>query len=239
MSNMEPELSLAIPFYNEEECAKQVTEQLVSTFKTKKVDYELILINNGSTDRTPQILREMAEKNKNLKLVDISVNQDYGGGIMEGLKKANGRYVGFTCGDGEVSAEDTYKVYKTIKKKNIDICKTIRVSRKDGVIRTTYSKIFNKTVGLLFNLKTEDVNGYPMIMKTEVYTKIEPQIKNWIFNLDILHRAKKNNFTMKEIPVRHRPRLRGESKDFSPRKIVKISKMTGMFGEVIAYRLKN
>jgi len=228
---MKRELSLSIPFYNEEDCAKKTVEELISVFNSNKVDYELILINNGSTDKTHSILLDLARKNSRIKLIEFKKNQGYGRVIIESFKKSNAKYVSFTCGDGEVSAKDTYKIYQNILKENPDICKAVRISRKDGFLRRLYSKTFNIIVGLLFNLKMRDVNGYPLIMKMGTYKKINPKVNSWIFNIDLLYRAKKHSLKIKEISVFHRKRLGGKGI------LLKFYDILKMFWDVLYYRI--
>jgi len=234
---MKHQLSLSIPFYNEEDCAKITVEELISVFNLNKVDYELILINNGSTDKTHSILLELARKNSRIKLIEFKKNQGFGGAIIEGFKKSNAKYVSFTCGDGEVSAEDTYKIYQNISKKKLDVCKAARISRKDGFLRKIYSKIFNITVRVVFNLKIRDVNGYPLIMKRDAYKKINPKISSWVFNLDLLYRIKKYSLKTEEISVFHRKRRGGVSVNFELSQLSKFYKIFTMLWDILSYRI--
>ncbi|MBA7715899.1 Poly-beta-1,6-N-acetyl-D-glucosamine synthase [subsurface metagenome] len=87
--------SLVIPFYNEEKNVREVISGLSDTLERSSIDYELVLVNNGSTDKTPQILESLAkEKPDAIKVVHVSVNQGYGGGIINGLKRVSEEYVG-------------------------------------------------------------------------------------------------------------------------------------------------
>jgi glycosyltransferase involved in cell wall biosynthesis len=233
------DLSLSIPFYNEEACTEKVVSDLVRVLENKKVNYELILINNGSNDRTISILRRLEKKNKKLVILDYKKNINPSGVIIEALKAARGKYVGFTAGDGEISALDTYKVYEALVKKGYEVCKTVRIKRKDGFTRRISSYIFNLLVICFFNLWVEDVNGYPLLMKKEVWMTINTKVKNLMINVDILYKSKKKHFKLGKIFVVHRKRAGGTSRVYNARKPMQSFRLLEMLKDFIIYRLQN
>ena len=234
---MKYDLSLTIPFYNEEDCAKEVIEELVRVLESNSTNYELILVDNGSSDKTLEILQSLS--NERLKILKLSPNRGFGGGILEGLKASNAKYLGFTCGDGEVSSEDTYKVYNRLIKGNSEICKAIRTSRTDNFLKMIYSKSYNVLVKLFFNLRIKDINGYPLIMKKTVYESLSLKERDWLFNLEILYQAKKQNLNVEEIIIKHRRRVSGKSSDFSFSNLLKPIQPFLLMYYFLKYRLKN
>ncbi len=234
---MKYDLSLTIPFYNEEDCAKEVIEELVRVLESNSTNYELILVDNGSSDKTLEILQSLS--NERLKILKLSPNRGFGGGILEGLKASNAKYLGFTCGDGEVSSEDTYKVYNRLIKGNSEICKAIRTSRTDNFLKIIYSKSYNVLVKLFFNLRIKDINGYPLIMKKTVYESLSLKERDWLFNLEILYQAKKQNLNVEEIIIKHRRRVSGKSSDFSFSNLLKPIQPFLLMYYFLKYRLKN
>ena len=133
-------LSLVIPFFNEAENIERVVNGLVNSFEKSSIGYELVLVNNGSIDESPQILENLAEeKPENIKVVHVPVNQGYGWGIMNGLKIASAEYVGFMCGDAQIKPEDVVAVYRLIEQENCDLAKVKRVSRDYSLWRKIIS----------------------------------------------------------------------------------------------------
>ena len=129
-----------IPFYNEEKNISRVVRGLVNSFEKASTDFELILVDNGSIDGSPQILESLAkEKPDKIKGVHVPVNQGYGWGIINGLKNASGEYVGFMCGDGQIKPDDVLRVFDCIKNESYDLVKVKRVAWKDGIIRKVLS----------------------------------------------------------------------------------------------------
>ncbi|MBI4149107.1 glycosyltransferase family 2 protein [Candidatus Woesearchaeota archaeon] len=221
-------LSLVIPFYNEEVCAAPVLEDLVAVFSRKKIDYEIIAVDNGSHDRTRKILQRLAARHRQIKVISVMPNRDFGGGIIEGFRHAKGDIIGFSCGDGEISAADSYKVYAALAQGGADLCKPVRVSRTDGFFRRFFSAAYNLFVLLLFQVRVRDVNAYPLLMKRYAYERISPNIPNWLFNLDILYKAKLQGFTLSEIKVQHQRRAGGKSH-------IRLSKVMHMCFDMLRY----
>jgi dolichol-phosphate mannosyltransferase len=227
------ELSLTIPIYNEEDCIENTVKNLAAEFERRGVDYELVLVNHGSVDKTKEILSGLSKNNKRLKVINLAKNLNgAGGGVMYGLNHSRGRYIGFTYADEEVSAEDTYRIYSALKKSRSHIAKGKRLKRKDGLTRIITSFVFNVFVNARFSLHSMDVNGYPVFMKREIYPEIKTSETNYLFTLDLLRRARKKRYKIIEVPVIHKKRTGGKS-------FMKPSRIADMMFKLIEYSIKN
>ncbi len=116
----EIEVSVTIPIYNEEAGIEETIVHLTEEFEKKKTDYELVLVNHGSWDNTHLVLEKLAKKNKRLKVHNLPKNLGYGGGIMYGFEHSKGKYIGFTCADEEVSADDVFRVFDALRKSDYE-----------------------------------------------------------------------------------------------------------------------
>lgn len=208
---MESELSLTIPVYNEEEGIAITVNHLEEEFEKNKLDYEIVLVNHGSRDNTKNVLERLAKKNHRLKVINLPKNLGYGGGIMYGFEHSEGRNMGFTCADEEVSAKEVYKVYDELRKKGCDISKARRIDRKDGLFRKFTSFVFNSLINIRFRLGLKDVNGYPIFMKRELFQSVKTKEIAYLFNLDFLRNIKRRNYKIIEVPVVHHKREKGKS----------------------------
>lgn len=205
------ELSIVIPFYNEEKNAKKVIEDIVVCMEKNLISYEIIGVDNGSIDKTGEILREVSINNHNIKAVNISKNIGYGFGISSGLKEAKGRYIGFIWGDNQLPAESIIKVFEKLKRENLDFCKTERIKRYDGKFRKIQSFFYNNLVSILFFKKLRDINGCPKIMKTEVYKNLNIESNDWFIDCEIVLKACKNNYKIGSVPIIFEKRKEGKS----------------------------
>jgi dolichol-phosphate mannosyltransferase len=208
-------LSLVIPYYNDEGCPAPFVKELKKMLGT--VDYELILVDDCSTDTTPEELDGLEDERT--RAVHNEKNRDYGGAIQAGLRLAKGDIVAFTCGDGEVTPEEVVNVLR--KMNDWEVVKAVRLKRKDGWIRIVITNAFNILSEFRFRLGLRDINGYPVFMKKEVYTSLGEIREDWLFNLDLYRKIKKNNIQIQEVPILHRTRLSGKS-HMTPARILKM-----------------
>ena len=223
------DISITIPIYNEEGSIARTVENHVRAFEENKVDFELVLVNHGSWDNTEKILEGLGKKfGKKLNIINLEKNRGYGGGIQYGMDHSTGRYIGWTCADEEVSAEDAYKIYKVLKESDADVAKAQRMQRTDGIFRKFTSFVFNTLVRLRFGLYLKDINGFPLYMKKELYADIKARETAHLFNLDLLRNMRKHNYKIIEVPSIHRKRIEGKT-------FMKLSRIFEMAFDLLKY----
>src|SRR5258708_20899778 len=132
---MNIQLSLVALFYNEEDNVEGVIRDGHRILKGMGVPFEIVAIQNGSTDRTPQILARLKTEFDELRIVVIPVNQGAGHGSLEGLYSATGENVVGGAGDGQVDLELIPKLYQLTRGCGADIPYARRTSRPDGITR--------------------------------------------------------------------------------------------------------
>ena len=205
-------LSLVIPLHNEERNIRKVAIDLSRTLERSSIDYELILVNNGSTDKTSQALENLArEKPDAIKLVHISANQGYGWGVISGLREVTQEYVGFMGGDGQVEARDVLRVYSKLIDDNLDLCQLRRVLRKDGPVRRFISYCYNLTFRFLFSWKVRDINATPKIMRRELCDRLDLVSKDWFLDAEVIIKCAKMRCKIAELPAVFHERETGQS----------------------------
>ncbi len=203
--------SITIPFYNEENNAENVVEDLVKTLNKNRIVYELILVINGSLDNTPSIIKKLHKKHKKTKVVEVYPNAGFGGGIMHGMKASKGDAVGYMCGDGQTSSQTLIDVIRKFENENLDFCQVKRIKRDDGLKRMFLSKCFNFMYHFLFNIPTSDIGGNPKVMKRSVFEKLDIQSKNFSIETEILVKLGKLDARVGETPVEFKKRQHGKS----------------------------
>jgi len=207
-----PLLSLVLPFYNEEENVSRVIGDLEAAFENEGLkDYEIIGVNNGSWDRTGELLKELHEKNPRVKLITVPVNQGLGYGVLQGFREAQGEYVGFNCGDGQIGSEDVVKVWRKLIEEGLDLCKVRRVVREDGLKRRAISFCFNWVCRLLYGVRSSDVNGIPKILNREKLEALNLFSRDWFIDCEIMIKATQQRLKVGEVDVVFRKRTGGGS----------------------------
>lgn len=204
-------LSLVLPFYNEEKNVEKVIISTVEVLDNENVDYELITVDNGSSDNTLELLKNLSKKNSRIKIVRIKDNEGKGWGIINGLKNASGDYVGFMDGDGQVLPGDIISIFKKIKADGLDLCIPKRVVRKENTKRKIASKGYNVLLSLFFLTPLWDMHGNPKIMKRKCYEELDIVSKDWFIDSEILIKMHLNKYKIAEVPVEYKKRAGGES----------------------------
>ena len=129
------EISVFFPFYNEEENIERIALKAVEILERYGLDYEIVLVNDGSRDRTGQIAEGLAAANPRIRAVHHDVNRGYGAALQSGFRNATKKWVFYTDGDGQFDLEQLELLLGLADK--YDIVSGYRKKRRDGLVRRT------------------------------------------------------------------------------------------------------
>ncbi len=210
--NDQIELSVVIPCYNEAEALPVTVPPLLETCEKLGIAYEMILVNNGSWDTTPDIIDSFTKQGYPVRRCDVKINQGYGLGVICGLNEAHGRYIAYMCADGQNVPEDIVKVYKAIvNTKGCTVAKIQRMTRNDGLTRTLISFFYNLLFLFLYGKVVRDVNGTPKIFHQTDLRMLDLKIKDSFLDSEVIIKAKILGFKIIEIPAVFHKRASGKS----------------------------
>ncbi len=204
------DLSIVIALFNEEESLTELTSWIVKVVEKEKYDYEIIFIDDGSTDNSLKVIKNLKQTNKQIKEVSFQRNYGKSAALHVGFKKAKGEVVITMDADMQDSPDEIPKLYKKIKEEDYDIVSGWKKKRYDPISKTIPSKLFNRSVRMLSGIKLHDFNCGLKAYKQKVVKSIEVYGE--------MHRyipfiAKQNGFTrITEIIVQHRARKYGKTK---------------------------
>jgi glycosyltransferase involved in cell wall biosynthesis len=206
------EFSLVLPIYNEEGCVEKVLRDYSSILDREQIDYEIVAVNNGSVDKTGEIIDRLHKENPRITPYHVKVNEGMTNGVVKGLDHAKGDNLGFSDGDGQVPAEAIVKVWHTFKDSNAMLAKGTRINRQDGIKRRVASYFYNFAIGAAFLFRMDDVNGKPKIFKREFYDQINIETKEWFLDGEVIIKLLHKGYKAKEVKVNFPPRESGASK---------------------------
>ncbi|MBS3741324.1 MAG: glycosyltransferase family 2 protein [Candidatus Cloacimonetes bacterium] len=199
-------LSFVIPVYNEEQSLQELHEKIVENIKD--YSYEIIFVNDGSTDNSKVILKQMTEVDKNVKVINFRTNFGKSAALQTGFNKAKGKIV-FTM-DADLQ-DDPKEIPRFIEKieEGYDLVSGWKKNRKDPLTKTIPSKFFNLFTSLMFKLKLHDYNCGFKAYKNEVVKSVTiyGELHRYIPAL-----ANAQGFSVTEIPVTHHKRKFGKTK---------------------------
>ena len=159
-----PKLSLILPVLDEENIIEKVVADIISILTKIPLDYEIILVENGSKDKTLEVIKKLEKKNRRIKV--LITQKGYGSSVLKGLEAASGEYVSYMPSDGQIDNEILPVLYKEIQTGKYDLVK-IKRSNRENLIRLIRSKVFNILARLIFPITVSDINGSPRIFKKD------------------------------------------------------------------------
>lgn len=164
---MEKEYSIVIPVLNEAESLKELLSNIKKAFLPTKTSYEVIFIDDGSTDETLNLLKTIEENEKLVRVFSFRRNLGKSAALMLGFKKANGRYIVTLDADLQDDPANIKGLRLKLKNGNFDLVSGWRKDRKDKKIKKVSSWMFNKIVSILFEMNIHDLNSGLKLYKAE------------------------------------------------------------------------
>ncbi len=207
-------VSVVVPVYNEEESLEELYKRLKKSLKNYR--YEIIFIDDGSTDNSFKIIEKIKKKDKNIKIIKFIRNFGKSSALDAGFKKASGEYVVTIDADLQDHPEEIPGLIEELKKKNIHVISGWRYKRKDSFLKKIASKIFNFFVSFLTGVKLHDINcGLKVYVKDAVkHIRVYGAMHRFI---PVLLNAK--GYKCGEKKVEHSRRRYGKSK-YGPKKAI-------------------
>lgn len=205
-------LSIVIPAYNEEDI---IESTLGEYFKFFSGGYalEVIVVCDGCSDKTPDIVRSCARGNRELRLIELPSNMGKGGALIEGFKVATHDIIGFTDADNSITPKEFSKLLEEIDDAD-GVIASRRIDGSRGVGNENYVKkmlgiVFGIFVQLIFNLGVKDTQCGAKAFKKKTIKEVLPVLKTkgFEFDVELLWRLKERGQVIKEVPITvvHRP----------------------------------
>jgi glycosyltransferase involved in cell wall biosynthesis len=206
MTKSNESISVVFPAYNEESNIVVLIDKTIPILKEHTDTWEIIIVNDGSTDRTAEVVQSY--RNKNLSLINHPFNKGYGAAIKSGIAAAKNDLIFFSDSDLQFDISELNNLLSQINK--YDIVIGYRKNRRDPFMRRLNAFGWNILIKSLFDLKVKDINCAFKVFKRHVFDKISVDADGAMINTDIIAQAVKYGFTIKEVPVTHYPRLKGQ-----------------------------
>lgn len=199
-------LTVFLPFYNEEDLVMDVVEGGYSFLSQMDRDFELLLVDDGSTDSTWEKINSLEEEREEIRAVKHEKNQGYGMALRTGFEEADNPLIFYMDGDGQFSIEEIEKLLE----KEQDIVAGYRKNREEGFKRSAISRIFNVLARFLLPIEEKDIDcGFKLVRK-DVIDDIELNTRRTV-DAELLAKARDHGFTISQVPVEHLERDAGNS----------------------------
>lgn len=210
MINKNTQISIVLPCFNEEAQIEQTVHTVHQWLKRRRFRGEIIVVNNGSTDRTAKILNRISGIYKELVVVTNKINLGYGGSILTGCDAAKMDVVAYMDSDGQYDINDLDLLIPHLR--SVDFVSGIRNHRADHFMRKCIAFIWNMLVRVVFGIRAKDIDCSMKIFKRSIWPSIRPSYGTGnLFSMELFLRLKRNRISTQQSPISHFPRLKGEA----------------------------
>ena len=210
-------LSVVVPCFNEEGNIARVVGQAAEVGRRLASELEIIVVDDGSTDNTAQVLTTLGETVSELKIVPHAHNRGYGVAVRSGLARAGMDYVFLTDGDGQFDLEDLPAAIQLLREH--DVIAGYRTHRQDGWWRRLWGRSWTALVNHVFGLGVRDVNCAFKLVPRSLLLSSDLRSHGALISAEILFEARRLELSVAECAVSHYPRRTGRQTGASLRVI--------------------
>lgn len=206
-------ISVFFPCYNDAKSIKRLVLDSFSTLKKLTNDFEVIVVDDGSTDRSRQVLKKLALNRPKLKLVFHEKNLGYGGALRTGFNSASKEMVFYTDGDGQYDVKEL-PVLLSLMTEDVDFVNGIKMSRHDPTYRIFVGNLYSFVARWLFFLPTYDVDCDFRLIRGSMLQKLDLNSNSGSICVELVKSSQRAGAKFRQVSVHHRERRWGQSQFF-------------------------
>ena len=204
-----PGIAVALPAYNEEASLPRTVPPIVEALRRVTDDFEIVVVDDGSRDRTADVVRELSQQYPQVRLVQHPINLGYGAAVWTGITSGQKEFIFFTDADGQFDISELQKFIPFTKTHDLII--GYRAPRGDPPMRLVNAFGWKVFVTLLFGYVARDIDCAFKLFRREVLDQVYVESRGAAFSAEFLIKARDRGFKTKEIPVSHHPREAGSA----------------------------
>ncbi|MCA1849506.1 MAG: glycosyltransferase family 2 protein [Acidobacteria bacterium] len=215
---MAESISVFLPAYNDEASIASLVGDALAVLPALTDDFEVIVINDGSTDRTAAVLDELARADPRVRVVHHESNRGYGGALRTGFASATKELVFYTDGDGQYDVREI-ALLRPLLREGVDVVNGYKIKRADTWRHRALGAAYNRLAHLLFSIPIRDVDCDFRLIRRRAVERIELVSASGSICVELVHKLGRAGCVFAEVPVHHYPREHGRSQFFTLRRI--------------------
>ncbi len=218
----EPQASLSVffPAYNDGGTIGSMVVAAVATAKKLTADYEIIVVNDGSTDSTRDVLEELDRLYPRLRVIHHPRNGGYGAALRTGFASATKDVIFYTDGDAQYDPREMTLLWQSLTPE-VDFVNGYKISRSDPLHRIILGRLYHYLVKTLFGLHLRDVDCDFRLMRRRIFDQITLEKSSGVICLELMKKVQDISVLVTEVPVHHYHRAYGRSQFFNVRRILR------------------
>ena len=213
-----PGLSMFFPAYNDAGTIGSLVIQAVQVAGRLTDDFEVIVVNDGSSDATGQIADELARSYPQVRVIHHAANRGYGGALRTGFATATKDLVAYTDGDAQYNPAELPVLWHALSEQ-ADMVTGYKISRSDPLHRIVIGRMYHLTVKLLFRLRVRDVDCDFRLLRREIFDRVTLERDTGVICLEMMRKFQDAGVRVVEVPVHHYHRTHGRSQFFNFRRV--------------------
>ena len=202
-------LSVILPAYNEEALIADTISHVMSTLCSWMQNFEVIVVNDGSKDRTGEIVADLATYDRRIRLVNHPVNKGYGAALVTGFESVTKELAFFMDSDGQFDIRDLARFFPFIEEYGAVL--GYRIHRQDTWMRKLNAWGWKKLVGFVFGVHARDIDCAFKLFRAEFFRTHRLETRGAMINAEILYKLARAGYTYTELGVQHLPRRAGKA----------------------------
>ncbi len=206
-------ISAFFPCYNDEATIGSMVSLALGTIDKVGADGEVIVIDDGSSDGSPHVLKELVDEHPRLRVVTHEQNRGYGGALLSGFASATKQWVFYTDGDAQFDPAEL-ELLVAQASDAVDVVQGYKIRRADNVVRRVIGRVYHRSVSLMFGLKIRDTDCDFRLIRREVLERIRLEHTSGVICVELVRKLQDAGARFVEVPVHHYPRLHGQSQFF-------------------------
>jgi glycosyltransferase involved in cell wall biosynthesis len=203
-----PSLSIFFPFWNEEKNIEKVIERAIPVAQDVAQKWEILMVDDGSTDMTQELAKKLVKKNNRLRTISLHPNRGYGAALRAGFEHAEYEYVVFTDGDLQFDFAEVTRFIEKID--DADLVIGYRQKRQDTPMRHILMMLHRTWVFIFFGLYVKDIDcGFKLFRKSALDSIMPLRSEGAMITTEILAKAKAKKLRIEQVPITHYSRKYG------------------------------
>jgi glycosyltransferase involved in cell wall biosynthesis len=215
-----PSISVFFPAYNDEGSIAQMVTAALAVLPTLTDDYEVIVINDGSTDATALVLEQLIGISPFVRIIHHETNQGYGAALRTGFSHSCKDLIFYTDGDGQYDARELLALLPLMTDA-VDIVNGYKVKRADSRRRIILGTIYNRVARLFFSLPIRDVDCDFRLIRRRAIQQVQLSSSSGVICTEMIRKLHAAGYAFVETPVNHYPRPHGQSQFFTLRRVAR------------------
>ncbi len=214
-------ISAFFPAYNDGGTIASMVLSAVLVLERLTDDYEVIVVNDGSSDYTKEILDELEQRYDKVRVVHHERNKGYGGALRTGFSEASKEFVFYTDGDAQYDVRDLPALWQVMND-SIDMVQGYKMGRSDPLHRVIIGRLYHWMTNLAFGIHLKDVDCDFRLIRRSVFDRVHLESDSGVICVEMMKKIRDGGYRISEVPVHHYHRAYGQSQFFNFGRIARV-----------------